>query len=63
MSVWSATYGKQSSVTTCYQSFDCGTLLASFPGPAQLSVASSTEKRERAYHVSDIGVERRVERT
>ena len=29
-----------------------GNLLASFPGPAQLSVASSTEKRERAWNNS-----------
>ena len=35
--------------------------LASFPGPAQLFVAYSTEKRERAgiiYHMRDVGVER-----
>ena len=42
-------------------------VLTSFPGPAQLSTASNTEKREREpgiiYHVSDVGVERRVERT
>ena len=44
----------------------CGYMLASFPGLAQLSVASSMEKRERPgiiYHVSDVGVKRRVERT
>ena len=28
-----------------------GGTLASFPGPAQLSVASSTEKRERAWYL------------
>ena len=27
-----------------------GSFIASFPGPAQLSVASSTEKRERAWN-------------
>ena len=31
---------------------DDGILIASFPGPAQLSVASSTEKRERAWNNS-----------
>ena len=40
-------------------------MVASFPGPTQLSVASSTEKWERAwYNLShDVGVERRVEKT
>ena len=28
----------------------CSSMLASFPGPAQLSVASSMEKRERAWN-------------
>ena len=40
--------------------------IASFPGPAQLSVACSTEKRERGpgifSHVSDVRIERMVER-
>ena len=38
--------------------------LASYPVPAQLSVASSTVKWERAWylsHVSDVGIERVVE--
>ena len=29
----------------------CNTTVASFPGPAQLSVAISTEKRERAWYL------------
>ena len=37
--------------------------IASYPGPAQLSITSSTVKRERAWaHVSDVGIERVVER-
>ena len=37
--------------------------IASYPGPAQLSIVSSTVKRERAWtHVSDVGIERVVER-
>ena len=44
----------------------CKKSLASFPGPAQLSVACSTEKQERAwyiYHVSDVEGKEKVERT
>ena len=44
----------------------CKKSLASFPGPAQLSVACSTEKQERAwniYHVSDMEGIEKVERT
>ena len=29
----------------------CGCLLASFPGPAQLFITISTEKRERAWYL------------
>ena len=40
--------------------------VASFPGPAQLSVAFSTEKRERAWYPfsreHDVRIERMVER-
>ena len=38
--------------------------LASFPGPAQLSVAISTQKQERARYLfsRDVGIERMVER-
>ena len=31
-----------------------GLMLVLFPGPAQLSVSYSMEKKERAYHVSDV---------
>ena len=39
--------------------------LASYPGPTQLFSACSMEKRERAWylsHVSDVGIERVIER-
>ena len=36
--------------TLYMQLFVCSNVLALFPGPAQLSVASSTEKRERAWN-------------
>ena len=43
-----------------------GQILASFPGPAQLSVTSSRVKRGRGpgifSHVSDVRIERIVER-
>ena len=41
----------KASVCVCVCVCVCSCLLASFPGPAQLFVAISTEKRERAWYL------------
>ena len=45
----------------CKKIYEHTVIIASFPGPAQLSVASSTVKPGIFSHVSDIGIERVVE--